>query len=261
MKCQVIMNAMEQLAPKSLKEDWDNVGLLVGNPEAEVKRIFVCLDADEANIEQAIRKNCQMIITHHPVIFDGIKKVRTDLYTGRILKKLLVNDISVFSAHTNFDQAEGGVDDILANLIGLTKIKMWEVGGETICGRIGYLEKPMTIEEFANQVKQGLKTDYVRYTSAGERMIKKVALCSGAGACFLGKAAFSGADAYVTGDVKYHDAQHAVEYGIHIVDGGHYPTEYPAMLDLAKRLEEALKEQGEIEILIDDESRDLFNVI
>ena len=71
MKCQVIMNAMEQLAPKSLKEDWDNVGLLVGNPEAEVKRIFVCLDADEANIEQAIRKNCQMIITHHPVIFDG----------------------------------------------------------------------------------------------------------------------------------------------------------------------------------------------
>ena len=139
MKCQVIMNAMEQLAPKSLKEDWDNVGLLVGNPEAEVKRIFVCLDADEANIEQAIRKNCQMIITHHPVIFDGIKKVRTDLYTGRILKKLLVNDISVFSAHTNFDQAEGGVNDILANLIGLTKIKMWEVGGETICGRIGYL--------------------------------------------------------------------------------------------------------------------------
>lgn len=261
MKCQAIMNVMEQLAPKKVAEDWDNVGLLVGNPEAEIKRIFVCLDADENNIEQAIRKNCQLIISHHPIIFNGIKKFRTDLYTGRTLKKLLVNDINVFSAHTNFDQAEGGVNDILAGLIGLTKVKKWEAGGVEIVGRIGYLEEPLTVEEFAAQVKAGLKADCIRYTAGNDRKIKKVAICSGAGASQLAQAAFSGADCYVTGDVKYHDAQHAVELGISIIDGGHYPTEYPAMVALADKLKEALAPLGEIEIFIDNESKDLFNVI
>lgn len=262
MKCQVIMDAMEQLAPKKVACDWDNVGLLVGSPQQEVHRILVCLDATEETAEQAIRKGCDMIISHHPVIFDGMKKMRTDLYTGRFMQKLLVNNIAVFSAHTNLDMAEGGVNDVLAELMGLTKVKNM-MDGEEIIGRIGYLPEAVTIEDFAVQVKNGIGADYVRMVKTSDKKVKKVALCSGAGAGFLFKAAFNGADCYVTGDVKYHDAQHAQEQGIHLIDGGHFPTEFPVRVSLSKRLGELLKEQGkgEVEILCDDESTDIFKIV
>lgn len=262
MKCQIIMDAMEQLAPKKVACDWDNVGLLVGSPQQEVKRILVCLDATEDTAEQAIRKGCDMIISHHPVIFEGMKKMRTDLYMGRFMQKLLVNNIAVFSAHTNLDMSDGGVNDVLAELIGLEKIKHF-LDGEEIIGRIGYLPEEKTIEEFAQQVKNGIGAEYIRLVKSGDKKVRKVALCSGAGAGFLFKAAFQGADCYLTGDVKYHDGQHAVEQGIHMIDGGHFATEYPVRLVLAKRLQELLQEQGkgEIEILCDDESRDVFQIM
>lgn len=262
MKCQVIMDVMEQLAPKKAACDWDNVGLLVGSPQQEVHRILVCLDATEATVEQAIRKGCDMILSHHPIIFEAMKKMRTDLYMGRLLQKLLVNNIAVFSAHTNLDMSDGGVNDVLAELVGLEKVKYF-MDGEEIIGRIGYLPEEKTIEEFAQQVKQGIGAEYVRLVKAGDKKVRKVALCSGAGAGFLFKASFQGADCYLTGDVKYHDGQHAVEQGIHMIDGGHFATEYPVRLVLAKRLKELLQAQGkdDIEIICDDESHDVFQIV
>ncbi|MBR6342457.1 MAG: Nif3-like dinuclear metal center hexameric protein, partial [Selenomonadaceae bacterium] len=110
-KCQVLMDAMNRIAPKKLAEEWDNPGLLVGSPQQEVERVLVCLDVSDEVIEQAVRQEVRLIISHHPLLFHAIKAVRTDLPIGRRLEKLLQHDIAVFAAHTNLDSALGGVND------------------------------------------------------------------------------------------------------------------------------------------------------
>ena len=266
MKFQAIMNIMEQLAPRRLAEDWDNPGLLVGSPKQDVGKLLVCLDVTEEVVMEAVYNHCDMIISHHPVIFKGMKKLRTDLYQGRLFQKLLINNIAVFSAHTNLDAAVGGVNDVLARAAGLERIRAFDSDSsrpmEETVGRIGYLPEPMTIDEFAAKLKAGLGAEYVRVVRAGDKIIRKVALCSGAGAEFISRAAFLGADCYITGDVKYHDAQLARENEIHVIDGGHFPTEFPVVKVLAELISAKAEEAGErLEIICDTASRDVFEVI
>ena len=265
-KCQQAMEALERIAPKRLAEEWDNPGLLLGSPAQEVHKILTCLDVTDEVVEEAISQGADMIVAHHPLIFKGIKKLRTDLPLGARLQKLMVHGIAVAAAHTNLDTAEGGVNDVLARLIGLTDIQSFagkaEEGEDPTLGRIGYLPEAMSIEDFARQVKEALPVDYVRLVKADAKMVKKVALCSGAGSEFIAKAAFLGADAYVTGDVKYHEAQQAVEMGLHVIDGGHFGTEFPVAAVLRDRLAEELSGlKGEVEVVEDTLSKDLFSVI
>ena len=254
LKCQQVMEALERIAPKRLAEEWDNPGLLVGSPAQEVHKILTCLDVTDEVVEEAVSLGADMIVAHHPLIFRGIKKLRTDLPLGARLHKLMV------------DTAEGGVNDVLANLMGLTDIQPFagkaEEGAEPTLGRIGYLPEAMSIEDFARQVKAALPVDYVRLVKAGDKQVKKVALCSGAGAEFIAKASFLGADAYVTGDVKYHEAQQAVEMGIHVIDGGHFGTEFPIAAVLRDRLAGELSGlKGTVEVVTDTLSKDIFSVI
>ena len=265
-KCQQAMEALERIAPKRLAEEWDNPGLLLGSPAQEVHKILTCLDVTDEVVEEAISQGADMIVAHHPLIFKGIKKLRTDLPLGARLQKLMVHGIAVAAAHTNLDTAEGGVNDVLARLIGLTDIQSFagkaEEGEDPTLGRIGYLPEAVSIEDFARQVKEALPVDYVRLVKADAKMVKKVALCSGAGSEFIAKAAFLGADAYVTGDVKYHEAQQAVEMGLHVIDGGHFGTEFPVAAVLRDRLAEELSGlKGEVEVVADTLSKDLFSVI
>lgn len=264
-KCQVILDAVERIAPKRLAEEWDNPGLLVGSPAQDVWRIFVCLDVSDAVVEMAIRHRVDLILTHHPLLFKAIKKIRTDLPLGRRIQKLLQHDIAVAAAHTNLDIAAGGVNDVLAQCIGLERIEPFVVTAEEdgeiySMGRIGHLPEPLDIDSFARQVRDGLPTEYVRLVRAGCRLVRKVALCSGSGAEFIQKAAFLGADAYVTGDVRYHDAQHAVEQGMHVIDAGHFGTEFPLVQAWKARLEEELAGSG-VEILADESSQDFFAIV
>lgn len=266
-KCQVVMNALERIAPKHLAEDWDNPGLLVGSPEQAVHGIVICLDVSEAVIDYAIAQKADMIIAHHPLIFKGVKKIRTDLPLGRKLQKLLKHDIAVAAAHTNLDIAVGGVNDVLAKAIGLEKLSNFVITAQdddgTIesLGRIGSLPQPMHIRDFAEQVRDGLPTQFVRLVEAGARPVRKVALCSGSGAEFIDKAALMGADVYVTGDVKYHEAQHAVDLGMHVIDAGHFGTEFPVVDVLAKRLQAELTDKDAVPIITDDFSQDFFQVV
>lgn len=267
-KCQVLMDAMNRIAPKKLAEEWDNPGLLVGSPQQEVERVLVCLDVSDEVIEQAVRQEARLIISHHPLLFHAIKAVRTDLPLGRRLEKLLKHDIAVFAAHTNLDSALGGVNDVLAEKIGLADIVPLEaperVQEDTppALGRMGTLPAPMTARDFAEQIRRALPTAAVRLTEAGTHPVRKVALCSGSGAEFISKAAFLGADAYVTGDVRYHDAQRAKESGIHLIDAGHFGTEFPMVHALKVRLEKELGKQADlVEILEDTGAKDFFEVI
>ena len=265
MKCAQIMTMIEQLAPKKMAESWDNPGLLVGSPQQEVQKILVCLDVSQLVVEKAIELQVDMIIAHHPMIFKGLRQVRTDLYTGKLLQQILQNNMAVYAAHTNLDIAVGGVNDVLAEKIGLTSVtKFVPVEGfpEESMGRIGYLPQPMDLGEFGQQVKTGLTADYVRIVRGNDKPIKKVALCSGSGADFIPKAAFKGADVLVTGDLKYHEAQRARELGLNVIDGGHFATEFPMVTVLADYLQQAIeKAGGQVEVMEDKWSKDYFEVL
>ena len=260
-KCtvQIVADVINRLAPRRLAEDWDNPGLLIGDPTAEIQRIFVCLDVLEENISRAVELDAQLIVAHHPLIFHAIKNIRFDLPHGRKISRLIKNDVAVFAAHTNLDIAAGGVNDLLAEKIGLVDVKNF--GDEEFSlGRIGELETPMTAEDFARHVKNVLNADNVRLICAGDFTIKKVGLCGGAGAEFIQKAKFFGAQTFVTGDVKYHEAQAAVENLIHVVDAGHFYTEYPIVHELAEYLREELK-TFDVEIFEDISAKDFFATI
>ena len=265
MKIQQIMDVMEHFAPKRLAEDWDNPGLLVGSPEEEVRGIVTCLDVSDAVIDFAVEKGANLIVSHHPLIFHAQKNIRTDHPLGRTLQTLLIHGIAVYAAHTNLDIAVGGVNDVLAETIGLRHLSAFvitsqdEHGHTESLGRVGTLPRPMTIEAFADHVRQSLHTPHVRYVDAGARPVRRVALCSGAGAEYLDRAHRLGADVYLTGDVRYHDAQHAAALGIHLVDAGHFATEYPIAHALAGRLTNELADA--VPIYEDTISRDFFTTL
>ena len=265
-KCRAVMEALERIAPSYLAEDWDNPGLLVGSPGGEIRRILVSLDVSDAVVQQAVYEGADMIVAHHPLLFKPIKSIRTDEPLGHRLQLLLRQNIAVAAAHTNLDIARGGVNDVLAAAIGLSSISNFvitrqnEPGDEESLGRIGLLPQSMTIRAFAAQVRDALPVEYVRLVQAGDRPVRKVALCSGSGADFIGRAAAMGADAYVTGDVRYHDAQHAAELGLHVIDAGHFGTEYPAVAALAERLRGAFR-PGQVEVISDCAAKDFFSLV
>lgn len=267
LSCQVIMNALDRIAPRRLAEDWDNPGLLVGSFSQKVSRLMIALDVDDAVVDEAIERKADMIIAHHPAIFRGMKQLRTDLPLGRRLAKLVTHRIAAAAAHTNLDIARGGVNDVLAAHLGLEKLSAFVVTGETdgdteSLGRIGTLPAPVSIEDFASHVKTSLNVSHVRLAAVPDRPVRRVAVCGGAGAEFIDRAVLRGADVYVTGDVKYHDAQRAVEQGMHIVDAGHFGTEFPVVSVLAEHLRAELEnERGEIEIFITNRQQDVFQVV
>ena len=261
-KCQDVMQAMERIAPRRLAEEWDNPGLLVGSPHDEVRKILVALDVREETVERAIEDGCDLIVAHHPLIFRALKALRTDDATGCKIARLIKADIAVFAAHTNLDSAAGGVNDVLAERLELHDVAPLVEGAadsEPGLGRIGSLRAEFSLEDFAALVKEKLGLSSMRIACAGERRISRVALCGGSGAEFVGRAAAKGADAYVTGDVKYHDAERAIGLGIHILDAGHFATEQPIVARLAERLK---KELGDgVEIVAETKSSDFFKFI
>ena len=256
---QAVADALNRFAPPRLAEEWDNVGLLVGEPRSEVKRVLVCLDASLSAIERAIEIGAEMIVSHHPMLFRPIKNVRIDLPHGRRLQRLIKHDIAVFAAHTNLDSAEGGVNDVLAERLGLLEIEPLDRNAsEPALGRLGRLPNEMSAQAFAEHVKLALRADFVRLIDAGDFAIKKVGICGGAGADFITRAKFYGADAFVTGDVKYHEAQSAVDNGIHVIDAGHFATEHPIVEVLAAKLR---AEFDRLDVVVFEGERDVFSLV
>ena len=258
---QHISEIMNRIAPRQLAEEWDNPGLLVGSFDSEVEKIFVCLDVTEETVKAAVEFGADLIIAHHPIIFRAVKNFRTDLPLGKKLQTLIKNDIAVFAAHTNLDSVQGGVNDVLAQKLGLVDVKTFEEEIFSL-GRIGKLPQKMTAKDFALHVKKSLNAESVKLVEAGDFLIEKVGLCGGAGSEFISKAKFHGAQAFVTGDLKYHEAQNAAESKIHVVDAGHFATEFPVVHVLAGLLrEECEKLSYKIKIAEDTISRDVFKTI
>lgn len=345
-KCSDISNYMEELAPSCLAEDWDNVGLLLGSGNKAVRKILVCLDVTANVVREAVQKQADLIVSHHPLIFKGMKKIVEDDPKGRIIIELIKNGIGVYSAHTNLDVADNGVNEYLAKVLGLTGLQNlnhyksedlfkivvfvpedhtdsvraamcgagagW-VGNYSDCtfmtrgtgtfkplegtnpyigvkgeierveeyrletivpkskagsvvsamlkahpyeevaydmyplklkgkeyglGKVGKLDGAVSVEEFIEKVKTNLEIDALRLIGKPRGLIEKVAVFCGSFDDNISSALRHRADVLVTGDIKYHTAQDAVEAGICIIDAGHFATErimIPALAEIIKR--------------------------
>ncbi|MHC1719046.1 MAG: Nif3-like dinuclear metal center hexameric protein [Acidaminococcaceae bacterium] len=340
-----ICEVMEKLAPQKLAEEWDNVGLMLGSNDWPVGKVMLALDLTEEVASQACAQKADMIITHHPFFFSPLKKLVYSEGKNALVYELIRNKIAVYSAHTNLDIAKGGVNDVLADVLGLKQTEVLKpvfcdkyyklvvyvplthvddvlsalsragvgrIGNYADCayimegegqfrplpgsnpflgkqgilektrekrieillkeselqeaikavleahpyeepaydilervnvraefglGRVGVLKKPLSLGEFANNVKNALAIDYVIVADAG-KPVYKVAVCGGSGTDFIAEAAKAGADTFVTGDVKYHVAQEALNVGINLIDAGHQTSEMPVLTKLQKELED-----------------------
>lgn len=229
-----IIEELEKIAPSTLKEPWDNVGLMVGDETQIIKKIFVCLDLTTENVKNAIDFGADLIISHHPMIFKPLYSVTESDPIGSMVRSVIKNNISVFSMHTNFDKADGGMNDLLAHRLGLENVRKFtqeectDGQGNTFSpiGCVGMLEYPMSMEEFVLHVKNILGCSAIKYSGDLDESIQTVALCSGSGGKEgIYSAYHSGADAYVTADLGHEHARSAFEFGLNIIDAGHFETE------------------------------------
>ena len=209
-------------APRQLAESWDNVGHLVGDPGREVRRILVSLDITERVVQEAADGGFDLIVSHHPVMnctWHPVQTLRTDDRQGRILTKLTENRISAICMHTNLDAAEGGVNDVLAQKLGLEGLTPLT---EEKIGRIGTLKCEMPLVEFTRFVIESLGCNGLRYTDCG-KPVHRVAVGGGACGDYIPQAIAAGCDTFVTSDLRYHDFLDTTE--LHLIDAGHFPTE------------------------------------
>ena len=362
MQVKDIIEVLEALAPQHLKEDWDNVGLQLGDPEAPVRRVLLALTPSLTVVEEAVRRQVDLIVSHQPFIFKGVKTLRTDTAIGRMSQRCLKHDIAIYSAHTNLDIARGGVNDVLAARLGLVDVEglsetarqpryklvafvplthleplkqalfdagagsqgaydscAWTVNGcgqfrpqqnatpylgtpgsleqveearlevlvdhdrlpavltalhavhpyeepaydvfasalsattESL-GRVGRLPEPQPFARWLETVKQALGLEVVAVAGPQPEVVERVALCGGSATEFLGAAKKCGADVYVTGDMKYHDAQQAVEMDMTMVDVSHYAGERPVLGLLADVLQKRFGEALDVVIAEDEEN-------
>ena len=341
-----IMQLMEDWAPSSLAESWDHPGLQVGNPNQPVHKILVALDMTELNISYAIDHGVDMVISHHPFLFKPIHDIDLSTCKGRMIENLIRHRITSFAAHTNLDSAVQGVNDALAEKLGLQECKgfvpvmtyssykftlyitaahakllkkkldslrgkdiesyyvvddaddftenirvEFRVPGQLVkrvedmissldksakydvyklvnhgyketMGRIGRLPFPMSVEKALSYIKNKLEVPVLRYAGNKDCLVEKIAILGGAGAEFAGVAKSIGADLYLTGDLKYHEAQDAAMNGLVIADGGHFYTERVIIPYLAKRLRDEFKTRGwNVGVLEDVRAKDIFHCV
>lgn len=256
-----IIKIMDRLVPPWLAEEWDNVGLQIGNPQRAARRIWVALDPGSDVIEDACKKKVDLLITHHPLIFRPLKSIDFATPGGSLIQMAAQHHLAIFSAHTNFDIVSDGVNDILARRLGLKHLEILQpvkvdisaqedidsfAGGEAAygIGRIGVLDKSIRLKALVSTVKEKLKLDFVKVAGDLKMNISRVALCSGSGSSLVPAFLSSAADVYISGDIHYHNARDAQSADRAIIDIGHFASEYLLVEALAQRLKQIITDAG-----------------
>jgi dinuclear metal center YbgI/SA1388 family protein len=252
-----ILKYIETLAPRSMKMDWDNVGLLCGSKATPVTKVLVALDPFEGVCREAAQWGAQLIVTHHPVIFQAPKAITDETSVGRSILQLCAHGISAINAHTNLDCAPGGVNDVLAKKLALVNVQVVDPEGTDENGnewgllRMGEVpEQPL--DAFLNRVKTLLGCEGLRYVDGG-KPVRKVAVGGGSCAGEMLDALRAGCDTFVTADVKYNQFWDAKDLGINLIDAGHFATENPVVSVLAEKIAGAFPE---IEVKISETHAD-----
>lgn len=256
-----ILQFIESIAPAYMAESWDNVGLLCGRREKPVYRILVALDPFAGVIDEAIREKCDLIVTHHPLIFrDNLMAVNESTQTGENLLTLIEHGIAAINAHTNLDLAPGGINDVLASTLGLENITIVSPGGTDEAGQpYGLLRsgavREQPLQDFLAHVKQTLGCQGLRYVDGGSP-VRKVAVGGGSCADGMFEAKDAGCDTFVTSDIKYNQFRTAFELGLNLIDAGHFHTENPAMPVLAGKIRNAFPD---VEVVFSKNHTDCMN--
>ena len=229
-----ILQFVETLAPRSMKMDWDNVGLLCGSRSTPVTKVLVALDPFEHVCKEAAQWGAEVIVTHHPLIFRPLPSITDETTIGRGIRTLIKQDISAINAHTNLDQAPGGVNDVLAKTLGLEKVQIINPRDGFGLLRMGQVEE-QSLSQFLSAVKENLRCEGLRYVDGG-KPVRKVAV--GGGACADGfmEALDAGCDTFVTSDIKYNQFWDARNLGLNLIDAGHFHTENPVVAVLAEKI-------------------------
>jgi len=256
---------MRELAPEYLSESWDNTGLIIGRGEREIDKILISLDYTENTLREAIEKNCQMVITHHPPIFSKLNKINDKTPVGRLIIDTIKNDISVYSAHTNLDCAKGGTNDALFDILELEGKEGFMPAGEygERLGRTGFFSQEYSLGQVCEIVKEKLGIGTIKCVGSLEDQVKKAAIMTGSGATgeFFTRAMAAGADVYITGDLKYHDALDAMAMGLNVIDATHFATENIVCKYIKEYLEKNLKAGGSVEIILSETSKPPFEFV
>jgi dinuclear metal center YbgI/SA1388 family protein len=228
MKIADILSVLEAVAPPHLQESYDNAGLLVGSPDAEVRGVLFCLDSTEDVVNEAISLDCNLVVAHHPIVFRGLKRLNGATYIERTVMQAIRQNVAIYAIHTNLDNVrQQGVNAKIAERLGLadTRILAPRAGtSEVGAGLLGTLPSPMDETAFLQHLKNALKTNCVRHTALRGKPVRSVAVCGGAGSFLLPEALRAGADAFVTADFKYHEFFDA-EGRLVVADVGHYESE------------------------------------
>ncbi len=230
-----ITNAIEKYAPRELAASFDNVGLMLGDDARQTDAVLLALDVDIDVAVEAKAMGASLIISHHPLIFNPLKQITAHSPEGRCLLYLAENQIAVYAAHTNLDSAPGGLNDLAAQLLQLESTKVLEGELEAGIGRVGTLPHPLSLARLAEEIKCLYRLPFIRVIGNPEKEIKKVALCTGSGGDLVANAVEKGADAYITGDIKYNVAREAAAAGLSVLELGHYESEYIAV-DLLEKI-------------------------
>mgnify|MGYP001167542274 CR=1 FL=1 len=229
MRVEEITNFLEEYAPLRYQESYDNCGLIVGDYTAEVNSILITLDCTEEVLNEAISKECNLIIAHHPIIFNGIKKLNGSNYIERVIIKAIKYDIAIYSMHTNLDNVHNGVSARIADRLLLEDCKVLSPNSsfpdqKVGLGIIGKLKDVVSSHQFLEDIKSNMQTNLIRHTALVKKEIKYVAVCGGSGSSLLMEAKQAGADIFISSDFKYHDFFEA-DNDIIIADIGHYESE------------------------------------
>lgn len=255
-----IREYLNTLAPEQTAESWDHVGLLLGAPQKEVSTILVALDPFENIAQEAVEIGADVLLTHHPLIFDPLNAITTDTALGRTIFTLIQNGISAINAHTNLDVAAHGVNQELARTLGLQSIRVLDPIGIDANGesygllRMGEVDE-QPLPEFLAQVKQKLGCAGLRYCNGG-RPVHRVAVGGGSCASELEIAARAGCDTFVTADVRYNRFRDAADLAIHLIDAGHFATEVPICAVLQQKLAEQFPN---VRVLLSKKLKDVTN--
>lgn len=274
-----IIRVLNDLAPPSLAEEWDNIGLQLGDPAGSVKKIWVALDPTIHVVKAACAQDVDMLITHHPLIFKPIKAIDFQTPLGAIIDLASRHHLAIFAAHTNLDNAWGGLNDILAHRVGLKDLKPLAAGAEAKqfdcendplvskpsrpgIGRVGHLEHSTDLKSLVLTIKKVMDLKFIKYSGDPDLSIKTVAICTGSGSGLLSNFLVSGAQAYISGDLRYHDARDVEAAKLGIIDIGHFSSEHFIVNDLAERLKTIVAE-SRLKITIEacDLEKDPFNVL
>ena len=250
-----IINEMELLAPTYLKEDFDNVGLMVGDKNKEVKKVLLALDCTLKVIEEAKKENVELIITHHPLIFKRPSSITTDTLQGKKIIELIKNDISLYSSHTNLDSVENGLNDTIVSILGFDNSKILEKNkrdDKAGLGRIVSLKESIQLEDLISKIKKSLNINNLRVVK-GKDKVNKIAIINGSGQDFIGKAVALGADCIITGDTTYHFASDYKEMEISILDVGHFASEQITFFNVMENLKEKFKDVGFITSTVEED--------